>query len=377
MRILSYETEPPIPIVFSKDAADNYYVRSDEAGASGQYRLTFLVEAPAIYFAPMIDESVRVRDIPRSMVTPLPPEIAESAKLAARQLGLSRAMRLKDAVDRMTYYFRGFEAKEPPPASQDIFWDLFKSQAGVCRHRSFAFVVVAAAIGIPARYVTNEAHAWVEVWAPKSGWLRLDLGGAALNLEVANASDKRMHQPRSGDPFSKPPNYLNNYSRLEGEVGGLQDNQLAEARQSAGGDAEGPLSDDVDPAAPTGPGQPRLAPGPGTDLEEIPEEAVAGKARSQVQVARVSEIGYRGETVSVEGNVSDQAGGGLEGMPIDVYMAPKGARGEGAILIGQTVSHDQGRFSTTVAIPGHLLPGRYEVFAGTPGNDRFQPAVSD
>src|SRR5207237_6589636 len=35
MRILSYETHPKLRLAFSKDGADNYYVRSDESNAAG------------------------------------------------------------------------------------------------------------------------------------------------------------------------------------------------------------------------------------------------------------------------------------------------------------------------------------------------------
>ncbi|HEY5951072.1 MAG TPA: hypothetical protein VIV40_36525 [Kofleriaceae bacterium] len=35
MRILSYEVKPKIKLSFSKDGADNFFVRSDESGASG------------------------------------------------------------------------------------------------------------------------------------------------------------------------------------------------------------------------------------------------------------------------------------------------------------------------------------------------------
>jgi transglutaminase-like putative cysteine protease len=40
--------------------------------------------------------------------------------------------------------------------------DLARGKRGVCRHRAYAFVIVAQALGIPARFVQNEAHAWVE-----------------------------------------------------------------------------------------------------------------------------------------------------------------------------------------------------------------------
>src|SRR5437016_1903843 len=88
-----------------------------------------------------------------------------------------------------------------------------RSSAGG-RHRAFAFLVSALAAGIPARYLSNEAHAWAEVWAPQKGWMRVDLGGAAVELDVANASDKTIHRPRGKDPFPKPRAYAEGYTRL-------------------------------------------------------------------------------------------------------------------------------------------------------------------
>ena len=65
----------------------------------------------------------------------------------------------------------------------------------------------ANALGIPTRYVQNEAHAFVEVWFPMRKWQRIDLGGSALRMNVSGADNKTLHRPRSDDPFQKPPEY--------------------------------------------------------------------------------------------------------------------------------------------------------------------------
>ncbi len=69
---------------------------------------------------------------------------------------------------------------------------LFKRQQGYCEHFSSSFVVLMRAAGIPARVVTgyaggyrnpigdywlvlhSSAHAWVEIWLPGRGWVRID-----------------------------------------------------------------------------------------------------------------------------------------------------------------------------------------------------------
>jgi protein-glutamine gamma-glutamyltransferase len=69
---------------------------------------------------------------------------------------------------------------------------LFTRKIGYCEHYATAMVVMLRAVGIPARLVTGfmpgewnefghyytvrqqDAHAWVEVWFPRSGWITFD-----------------------------------------------------------------------------------------------------------------------------------------------------------------------------------------------------------
>ena len=79
-------------------------------------------------------------------------------------IGVSRAQAPREALRRLVSYFRAFAPSEDPPTGHDdVYLDLALSQKGVCRHRAFAFLVTALGLGLPARMVTNEAHAWVEV----------------------------------------------------------------------------------------------------------------------------------------------------------------------------------------------------------------------
>src|SRR5262249_50796144 len=143
----------------------------------------------------------------------------------------------------------------------DVYLDLAYSKRGVCRHRAFAFVLTANAAGIPARYVTNEAHAFVEVRVPDRGWIRIDLGGAASELEVANASEKAIYRPRAPDPSPRPERYGESYTRLRGDVRGLTRDQIAEAERGPDAAAADPRS--TAPVAPVpGADLPRVAPAP-------------------------------------------------------------------------------------------------------------------
>src|SRR5690606_38728388 len=82
MRILSYEVTPRTSLTFSRDGADNYFVRSDEAGTHGEHRLVFLVEADPRTFVATIPPSLRLASLDRARVRPLPPRVGASARRA-------------------------------------------------------------------------------------------------------------------------------------------------------------------------------------------------------------------------------------------------------------------------------------------------------
>jgi hypothetical protein len=380
MRVLSYESNPTTTLVFSKDGADNFYLRTDEIGAGGTYRVVFSVEANPYYFAPTTPPRLRIKDIPDDRIRPLPAKVQRVAEGVLDEMRLHRGMLAKAAIDKLVYYFRSFDAKSPPPNSGDVYLDLYNSQAGVCRHRSFAFMVTANALGIPTRYVANEAHAWVEVWLPKQDWMRIDLGGAASTLNVENAADKSMYRPRSEDPFSKPESYSENYTRLEGDVKGLRDDQIEE-RQTPyeGGDGGDPgqgsfFGNDEESAFEESEDEGPLT-GPGADLPTIPEEELAGKKNTYVAITSSSSDGYRGDMIDVAGVVYGDEREGLAGHRVNIYLAPAGTEGRGSLHVGSTISDGDGRFAVEVEVPTSLDTARYEIFAGTQGNAEYRPSV--
>lgn len=83
-------------------------------------------------------------------------------------------------------YFNQFEEKalKHPGANQiDLLNAVIQEKAGVCRHRTLAFIALAKAFNIPARAVFNDIHAFVEVKRGE-GWYRADLGGGLGNLTI-------------------------------------------------------------------------------------------------------------------------------------------------------------------------------------------------
>jgi hypothetical protein len=382
MRILSYEVDPPLAVSFSRDGADNYFVRTEARGAHGTYRLVFLSDAPASYFAPQVPKGYTVADARSSgLVRPLPAQAKAAAARVLAQLGLTAEMPLDAAVNHLVEYFRGFEAGDPPPPTDDIYLDLALSKKGVCRHRAFAFVVTALALGVPARYVTNEAHAFAEVWVPEKNWIRVDLGGAALDMDVNNAGDKQMYKPRAPDAFPKPPEYANNYTQLKGDIRGLTKNQIDDAHDAqndrdggvgGSGPTPGGANDPKSQSRSTDP----LAPAPGTGLPQLPASQYEGKTASRIRVERADTSGFRGESVRVAGRLSDDKGRPIANAPVMVYLAPLGAGGDGARLLGETYADAEGKWEAVIDLPRDLSLGKHEVYASTPGDVRHQPALS-
>jgi transglutaminase-like putative cysteine protease len=384
MRILSYEATPKVALTFSKDGADNFYVRSDDAGANGTYRLVFLADADAGYFAPQLParryslDDVRRRAEREGLLPELPDTVLAEAKRSLRTLRIDPDDDLDRAFNALVRWHREFAAKQLGDFTGNIYRDLFDEQAGVCRHRSFTFIVTATAAGIPTRYVTNEAHAFVEVWFPERGWQRVDLGGAALRMEVSNAEGKTIHRPRAEDPFDKPKAYEENYTQLEGDIRGLTEEQLAERRVPLDdGGASGDYDKLVDG---DGPGT-----GDGTGTGDAVDPGDVGRAQPpdpakrtpSVAVTMADSVGYRGEAVHVEGRVDDADGGPLPGTRVDVFVAPVGSDGNGGRLIGRGATDRDGRFSVDADLPGDLDLRTYEIYVTTPDTDTHNSGRSD
>ena len=100
----------------------------------------------------------------------------------------------------------GDEAVSPSPHLIDEFW--FDRKAGFCEHFASAFAVIMRALDVPSRVVlgyqgaelnpvdgqyvvrNSNAHAWVEIWQPGTGWIRVDPTAAA-------APDRLTQSPRN------------------------------------------------------------------------------------------------------------------------------------------------------------------------------------
>ena len=108
------------------------------------------------------------------------------------------------------YFNREFTyTLEPPPLNSRDPYDafLFETKQGFCEHYAGSFALAMRAAGIPSRIVTGyqggevnpfnnelvvrqaDAHAWVEIWVPDRGWLRVDPTAAVSPLRIESGAN--------------------------------------------------------------------------------------------------------------------------------------------------------------------------------------------
>jgi len=370
--IVSYRTRPEAKLRFFKDSADNFWVKSDRGG---RLSVVLLMDAPRSYFSPQVPALLSAADVPEHRRPRLPRNVKTDAQRVLRHIGL-RPGSLNQHLSRLVAYFRNFQARPLQRKSDNIYLDIAFTQRGVCRHRSLAFVITAQAVGIPARYVENEAHAFVEVYLPRHGWARIDLGGASVGLDVHAAQRKAVHRPKQ-DPFPRPSRFEGGYSQLRGAVSGLDKSQLKKKpaqertrslrRFDRSAKTQGRKARNLD-RAPPGATPDKIA----TSGHMGNPKGTPPKITTQIVVFSSSRTLFRGDLLHVWGKV--QAGKrGVGNLRVEVYL---GRDRNSALMLGATVSDSRGAFLLRPTVPITLEVGRYRIYAATPGDTRHEASLS-
>lgn len=403
-QILEWQAVPPLPLTFWRDDAGNFSVglTAPKANAPPQLPtevdLRFLVDAPSDYFGAALGSRSR-RDDPEAPL--LDPALQARAQALWKPLQVTARMDRGEQLTRLAQWFRNFTPGAPPAQGEDPVADLVLSQKGVCRHRALGFIVVAHSLGIPSHYVMNDAHAFLEVWAPRAdghgGWLRLDLGGGAESLELHSAGQKRLHQPAFRDPFPRPPNYANQVGqvtaagqpiehtwagadKLKG-AGGLTTG--GRPRMGAGGTAENGPAFTVDPnhadrvqarrkawlldrakrlAAP-------LEPPPfGAAARALP----ADPRKVTALTLRAAPMAWVGETLEVMGTLT-AAGGRASRQPVELWLIDPAHPLQGQ-LVGMGVTDARGQFRLQLGIPTEADLRVYDLVARFGGDGGQRPS---
>lgn len=328
-RILRYDVTPARRVRFYRDGADNYYAAVDSTGV---VRLNYLMDAAATYFGAPIPARVAA-EIPVAIRPRLPPIVARVARAVLARLGIAAEATLDRILDRLVAHFRSYGAGATPGVADaaDLFSRLATGRVGACRHRAYAFVILLHAVGVPARFVANEAHAFAEAWLPGGGWRRIDLGGVSPALTVFGGEDKVAHRPRHPDPFPRPRSYERAYSLRSGipepDPGGR-------------------------PAVATA--VPRSDSSFANDMPPFPAAPTAG-----VTHVRAQQDVLRGESLVVEGRVERETGRPAAGLRVEVHLTEIGTRQRRQI--GVLLSDAKGEFRGSLPIPADLGAGRYDL----------------
>jgi hypothetical protein len=284
----------------------------------------------------------------------------------ARELGLSRETAVDEALRTLANHFRSFEeSREPPHDTGNIYLDLARNRRGVCRHRAYAFVITAQALGIPSRFVQNEAHAWVEVKVQDVGYLRLDLGGAAEGLDPHSTDDRPMYRPEVTDPWPRPLAYQESYSRAA-EV--AKQRETAQGKSSSGGlETGGQTRSRSDRAL-----KPTLALGQGDNAQALIDD---DREPLLLRITRYVPEVMRGSVLEVDGVAQSLSGAPVEGLRVEVSLAEPS--GPSAVLLGVSVTSANGQFRGAFAIPPDLDPADYALVVVTPGDAKFAAARAE
>ncbi len=200
-RLISLSTKPAVTLEVMKDSAENWFARSDRTE-----RVHVVVQLGLPEHAFVSGFAGKTFADLRPQLVQLPDEARAAAGRVTAALGLTTNEAPAAVLDRLVAHFRSFEASvELPTATNtaELYVELALTKKGVCRHRAYAFLLTALALGLPTRLVHNEAHAWVEVH-DGSVWHRLDLGGAPSDIEETRPpTNVPLYRPPA-DPFAWP-----------------------------------------------------------------------------------------------------------------------------------------------------------------------------
>jgi len=375
-RILSLKSEPEVMLSITRDGADNFFIALDrnERTPSEPVRIAYLTDAPITYFGGDIP-AVGIETL-AAFAPPLDAELKRRGRALARELGVQEGADLKTALHALTEHFRAFEeSSEPPRDTGDIYADLVRGKKGVCRHRAYGFVVTAHALGIPARFVQNEAHSFVEVRLPGAyGFRRIDLGGAAQGLNAHADKDAPVYQPKEPDALPRPAAYEESYSQAGLGTSGAEkpagDQLAGRWLPPAEGDPSSAVSSAAAPRPLTGNAHDANAGSP-TDGVTPPKPRTPLTVTLDALHTRV----LRGQRLEVSGRVT-RAGDsqGVAGLRVEVSFAAEDRRDR--LLLGIAVTSDNGAFLGSFGVPTDLELGDYRLVVLTPGDAAHAPAMA-
>ncbi len=349
-----------IPLVVMRDGADNWFLEPLHARSAARARLVMEVAIPRAAFGGKMGDPAW-GDLP--LVPPLPDNVAREAAQVRRAIGVSRAMRPRDAIAKLVQYFRAFaDSDEPPEGHASVYLDLALSRKGVCRHRAFAFLVTAQSLGVPTRLVFNEAHAWVEVH-DGSRWRRVDLGGAGrFASPLASVAASR--------PSYEPPPDMFRWPQTADRGDDLGGSAQARPKPSSTALGGAPATPANPPTAASAASATRASQvGLEASSSSSPSNDRSGRPASSVSVTVTDREAHRGFPLHVAGTVTadDEP---CAHLAVELWIR---SGTTDPILFGTAATDDNGAFTGGGVVPSSAPLGSYDVIATTPGDTRCGP----
>lgn len=349
-RVLVARLDPPEPFELLRDSADNWFLL---ASVRRRVRLVMqLAIARAVFSSPFPSVSWTAL---APAVSALPSAAREASERVLSYVGVSRQQTPREALERLVRYHRSFVPSEDLPRARRpslLYEELSTSQKGVCRHRAYAFVVTALALGLPARLVRNEAHAWVEVFDGQL-WHRIDLGGAATDLEYRATRDNPLYQAPD-DPYSWP----------QGSEPGQS--MARRARELRGSGAAAPPSATAIASAATA----STASGGVAASSAAPPPDASDRPNAELSLTVEPASVPRGGAVALRGSARAD-GEACRFARVDVGL--RSTTGH-AIAIAALPTDAAGAFAGQVSIPLDIAVGDYDLVVSTPGAGRCGPS---
>jgi transglutaminase-like putative cysteine protease len=198
------------------------------------------------WFDTTMDANAPVRELQRDLALPADahPRTRAWAERWAAEHAAPDGRRDADALVASLYGFihtAGFSYTLTPGTydndAVDEFW--LDRRAGFCEHFATAFATVLRAMGVPARVVTgyqgadalpvdgyivvrqSNAHAWVEYWTPRRGWVRADPTAAVAPDRIQRGRTMRPPPGVVGEAImAMSPTLLDRLRRLRETVDG-------------------------------------------------------------------------------------------------------------------------------------------------------------
>jgi transglutaminase-like putative cysteine protease len=348
-----------IPFTLTHDGADNWFI---EAGESG--RLVLEESVPRASFGGDLGDP-HASDLHPPL---LPPNVLADANQVIAAIGVDRTSP-RQMVQGLVSYFRSFvDSDERPTGRGNVYLDLALSKKGVCRHRAYAFTITALGLGIPARMITNEAHAWVEVY-DGSLWRRIDLGGAGGELDAVHDASVVPHEAPP-DPYPWPPGAergealgsreLGSSSSSGPGGGGATSANGATSRTAANGHGLG--AGQAPASATSSPNEPATAPYSG--LPSGADRPPSGHGSSEIVLETIEPDVRRGAPLKLRGSVRSE-GEPCERVTVEVELrdATRGTK----TSLGALATDTLGQFAGVLVLPTSVRTGDYDVVAHTAG----------